>query len=851
MDPKLLSILITAIGNFILGSYVLFKNPKKIINISFSLFVYSVGLWSLAVFIIGIGKSYEIVKFAGHVSWFAGAMMACNFLLFAFVFPQARDEFPSPKVLLYIYAPGALAAVAAWTPLVMEGVRYVNGVARPIYGKGILVYAAYCVVYVCCGLFLLARKYMKYPGRFERVQLKYTFWGLLVSISVVVLLTLILPLLGILRYSTPLTPLVTVIGVGAISYAIVRHRLMDLGVVFRNVLIYSGTAVVLGVVLVGTLVLLDPIGELSPVSTALLMAICAAALVHPSRRLAELCVDKYFFRGRYDYPATLTEFSVSMTRILNLEDLQNRTVNEVASILKVKSAALLLLDRDEDRYTIRCSIPPELSGSAGSLAAGGIVIERIERDRSLIVRDELRRILPRSEFEPLEREFERFDTEVFIPLFYRGELSGLFSIGEKKSGDIYSREDLNLLTTLGNQAAVALENALLHHKVTMLMTHNENILKHMSSGLIATDRKRVVNTCNDIACDILQLPSQNILGHRIEVLPRPIREILADTLEGEAKYSNHEVQILSERKKIAYLNAATSLIKDENDEVTGALLVFNDITEIKLLESEMWRADKLASLGTLAAGMAHEIKNPLVSIKTFAQLLPTRYEDKEFRDTFSSITIEEVERINSIVEKLLEFARPSAPMFESVDVVEIIEEVLLLLTAEFTKHDVTVIRDFETSSAPIIGDKAQLKQALLNLCLNGMQAMQEPDFRLGGDLKITVGFRKSRRPAVDGSGIDEIARMFYGTEIAAPPEDADTLIVKVRDSGKGIGRKALARIFDPFFTTKEKGLGLGLAVVHGIVEEHSGNISVDSHENAGTEFTISLPVRQLLAKEKV
>jgi len=93
--------------------------------------------------------------------------------------------------------------------------------------------------------------------------------------------------------------------------------------------------------------------------------------------------------------------------------------------------------------------------------------------------------------------------------------------------------------------------------------------------------------------------------------------------------------------------------------------------------------------------------------------------------------------------------------------------------------------------------------------------------------------------------------MFYGTEIAAPPEDADTLIIKVRDSGKGIGRKALARIFDPFFTTKEKGLGLGLAVVHGIVEEHSGNISVDSHENAGTEFTISLPVRQLLAKEKV
>jgi two-component system sensor histidine kinase AtoS len=385
----------------------------------------------------------------------------------------------------------------------------------------------------------------------------------------------------------------------------------------------------------------------------------------------------------------------------------------------------------------------------------------------------------------------------------------------------------------------------------MLKNHNDNILKYMSSGVIAIDRKRTINTCNDKASEILRLTSQSVINRGIDVLPTPLRSMLADTMSGRSRFSNQEVHILSDGGAISYLSASTSLIKDEKDDVIGALLVFNDLTEIKLLEGEMWRADKLASLGTLAAGMAHEIKNPLVSIKTFAQLLPTRYEDKEFRDTFSSITVDEVERINSIVEKLLEFARPSAPLFESVDVIEIIEEVLLLLSTETTKLGVAVVKNFEVNSAPIICDKSQLKQALLNLCLNSLQAIEADEDRMGEELMITVGLRKSRYPKLDAVPRDQIVQMFYGTEIVASVEDAETLMIKVRDSGRGICREDLAKIFDPFFTTKEKGLGLGLAVVHGIIKEHSGNISVDSNENGGTEFVISLPVTQLFAKERV
>lgn len=849
MDPKALSILVAAFANFALATYVLLKNPKKITNISFSLFVFSAVVWSLAIFIIEIGREREMLEFAGHLTFFGGAMMACNLCLFSYVFPQTSANTVSKKVLLWIYVPGGLAAIAAFTPFVLEDITYVGERVRPVYGNGILLFTGYAIIFTAYSLFQLARKYLAHPGRFERVQLKYTFWGLLIPITAVVFITLVLPQVGISRLSD-LTPLLTVVSAASISYAIVRFRLMDLGVVFRNVLIYTGITILMTAALIGVIVVVNPILKLPPRSAVFLAAACAALLVQPLRSQMETLVDRYFFRGRYNYQAALTEFSSSMTWILDLDDLQNRIVHEVASILQVRTTALLLWENDENKFTTRSSIPLALGGADGAIPGDADVVKRMNKERSLLVREELKRSLPLSEFEPIEKDFARMEAEVFIPLIYRGELIGILSLGEKISSDIYSSEDLNLLATLGNQAAVALENALLHHTVTLLKNHNDNILKYMSSGVVAVDRKQVITTCNDKAREILRLLPQGAINQNIDALPLPLRSMLVHTLEGKSRYSNHEVQVLSQENSISHLSASTSLIKGEKDEVTGALLVFNDLTDIKLLEGEMWRADKLASLGTLAAGMAHEIKNPLVSIKTFAQLLPSRYGDAEFREKFSSITVDEVERINTIVEKLLEFARPTAPAFESVDIIEIIEEVLLLLSSETTKMGVAVEKVFDIPSAPIIGDKSQLKQVLLNLCLNGLQAIQATDNGFGGELNISVSLRKSKHPHL-GDIADPIARMFYGTEAATSMEEADAVLIKVRDTGKGISRKDLARIFDPFFTTKEKGLGLGLAVVHGIIKEHSGTISVDSKENAGTEFVISLPVNQIFAKEKV
>jgi PAS domain S-box-containing protein len=848
MDLKPLSILLTGLLTLILGTYVYSKNPRKIINIAFLALTYSCGIWEQSLFVISIGTRYDILNFAGHMAFSSGALMACSFLLFAYVFPEKKDEFPPLRALLLIVLPGLFVAAMGFTSLVIKDIAYIGDRVRPVYGKAVLMQTLYVIIYVTIGLYLLARKFFRNPGRFEQMQLKYVFWGTMLSAIAIVTFTLFLPVIGISQFSGPVTAVATMFATASISYAIVRHRLMDLGVVFRNVLIYTAMVTVLSTALIILLLALMPALRLHERGMAFLAVALASLVVNPVQRSVESLVDRYFFRGRYNYQAALTEFSYSMTKILDLEDLQNRIVHEVASILQVRSAAILVRETAGGKFTVRAAIPVELSDNNCEIKEDSLIIRRILQEHSLLVKEELKRSLLLDELKLLEREFESTDAEVIIPLFYREELIGLLTLGEKISSDIYSAEDLNLLVTLGNQAAVALENALLHYTVTALKNHNDNILKYMSSGIIAIDQNQTINTCNDKAREILRLSHDGIITKKIDLLPSPLREMLSDTLAGKNRFSNQEVQILAPNGSISYLGASTSLIKDQRGAVTGALLVVNDLTEIRILEGEMWRADKLASLGTLAAGMAHEIKNPLVSIKTFAQLLPTRYEDREFRESFSSITVDEVERINSIVEKLLEFARPSAPLFQMTDIIELIEEVLLLLRNETTKLGVTVVRNFDTPSAPIVCDKSQFKQALLNLCLNALQAIEGTRDKAGKEIKISVGLRKSRYP---GSGSrDQIAQMFYGTEIPATIEDAETVIIKVRDSGRGIDRKHLTKIFDPFFTTKERGVGLGLAVVHGIIKEHSGNISVESKENYGTEFTISLPVTQIFAKER-
>jgi signal transduction histidine kinase len=238
----------------------------------------------------------------------------------------------------------------------------------------------------------------------------------------------------------------------------------------------------------------------------------------------------------------------------------------------------------------------------------------------------------------------------------------------------------------------------------------------------------------------------------------------------------------------------------------------------KRLESRMMRADRLVSLGTLAASMAHEIRNPLSSIQIFAQLLPEKYDDKEFREEFSKIVASDTLRINRIIESVLALANPKPSIPTTCNVNALLDETLFLIENKIKKEGVAVIKNYDKHLPQIKADKEQIQQALLNILLNALAALSKDEGRL------TISTRQKLIPSVT-SGQEE-----------------KYIQIEIKDNGVGIEKKLLERIFEPFFTTRPDGTGLGLAIVHRIIEQHKGSIKVDSEVGKGTLFLINLPL---------
>ena len=233
----------------------------------------------------------------------------------------------------------------------------------------------------------------------------------------------------------------------------------------------------------------------------------------------------------------------------------------------------------------------------------------------------------------------------------------------------------------------------------------------------------------------------------------------------------------------------------------------------------MLRADRLASLGTLAAGLAHEIRNPLVAIKTFTQLLPERFDDEEFRNYFTTVAAGEIDRISTLITELLEFSRPSGPFFQQENLNDILDKMITLIKTEAKQKELTIEATLADDLPTVTVDKEQMKQVFINILLNAIQATPEKGTILVATRKIV----KSN----GGPGFVQ---------------------VEISDTGIGIPEEELDKIFTPFFTTRAKGSGLGLAISHQIIQEHEGTIDVKSVEKKGTTFIINLPTNPLILK---
>ena len=399
-------------------------------------------------------------------------------------------------------------------------------------------------------------------------------------------------------------------------------------------------------------------------------------------------------------------------------------------------------------------------------------------------------------------------------------------LGPRLSGRIYGATEQDTLQILCNQLAVALENARLYTQVQDGKIYNDILLDNLVSGVIAANAEGVISVFNREAQRIARLSVADVLNQPINVLPAPLARAFELTFEREFGLRDQEMTIYHGPGDETPVRLGSSIFRGHAGKVIGALLVFNDLTTLKKLELQVRRTDRLASLGPLAAGMAHEIKNPLVTIKTFTQLLPERYEDADFRDTFSSLIGQEVKRIDSIVNQLLRFSRPAKPNLAPTHLHEVLENSLNLVFEQARQKGITLVRSFSASQDLVHADADQLNQAFINFFLNAIESMGG-----GGHLSVST----------------EIMRTDYFSPNLWRERSAEGRVrVSIRDTGEGIQPEHVARIFDPFFTTKSHGTGLGLSVAHGIIQEHGGLIDVESEIAKGTTFTIVFP---LLNKE--
>jgi PAS domain S-box-containing protein len=402
----------------------------------------------------------------------------------------------------------------------------------------------------------------------------------------------------------------------------------------------------------------------------------------------------------------------------------------------------------------------------------------------------------------------------------KGQLIGMMLLGYRQSARIYGSLEESVLSGLCDQLALSLENAKLYTEVENSRIYNDILLDRLVDGVIAVNANRIITVFNREAQRITGLERREVINNNIDILPEVLREAVESTFQYGGE---RDVDVMMQfHGRDVPLRYGGTPFHSHTGKALGVLLVFTDQTEVKKLEQQIRRTDRLASLGTLAAGMAHEIKNPLVAMKTFTQLLPERYEDPDFRNTFSNLVGEEVSRIDRIVNQLLRFARPAKPSLAPVTLHAVLDNTLNLLNQQIRHRNIRPAREYRASTDRILGDADMLAQAFLNFCLNAIDAMDD-----GGVLTVRTEI------------IEEPTNQF---DLWGDPVTVDRLRLSIIDNGKGIPQEDLLHVFDPFYTTKASGTGLGLSVSHSIIVDHGGVIDIVSEIGAGTTFHLTFPL---------
>jgi PAS domain S-box-containing protein len=823
-------ILIALIIQLALGLVVLQANRHRKSNQCFLFLSLAAAAWLGSLYSILTATDARAADLSIRAASAAGVLILTALNLLRISLSQNQDNWSAILRRSRIWLVVALSIICfCQTKLFLQGARIGNptGIAAPIpvYGSWVYLY----VIYFCAAILALIvntwRDLRRTVGG-KRVELGFLLVGGIVAVVLSLPLALVMHSFFEPSHSVWLAPFRIVLFSVVVAYGIATRKIMDVGIFLRRVISYALlTAYLLALyILVWWLVatvlrstLVSNAQSIAHVTAAIIIAFAMA----PARGLSQRLAERLFITARsLDFRATVSKASKILSSVTTLGDLLDRFANTVAEAVGTDRVFILLPGKGG--FSQHYPVVQAESRYRLELTRDQATIQQLEADREPIVMDELHRIRQSAQLQRVMRQLNSLQIALAMGIFARDHLAGVLLLGPRKSGRIYGSVEQNALQVLCGQLAVAIENAELFTEVQNAKIYNETLLENLTSGVIAAGTDERITVFNNEAGQITELNSQGMLDRRLDELPEPLREPLRKTLRtGESQENREFVLNVGDRAIIA--RASTSIFHGQDRQVLGALMVLTDITAIKRLELQIRRSDRLASLGTLSAGMAHEIKNPLVSIKTFAQLLPERYQDSDFRETFSNLIGHEIDRIDSLVNQLLRFARPAKPILKPLHVHEVLEKSLLLVGHRLYQKEIKLNRSWEAEDDTIRADADQLEQVFLNFFLNAIDAMKN-----GGELMVNTQIRTDER--------------WVSTLRQGNGETHEVLRITISDSGEGIRSEDVPHVFDPFFTTKDYGTGLGLSVVHGIIQEHGGQIEVESELSKGTAFHILLPL---------
>ncbi len=621
--------------------------------------------------------------------------------------------------------------------------------------------------------------------------------------------------------SATLIPLSLVAMELIVAYGIAKHRILAVGEFLRQATAYGLMGLYLvvlygGVWQLGDLVLVTGFGLPDSLSHMLAGAAMAFSLA-PAHGWMQTFANKLFVSLQpVDVKTAIHKSNSVLQSLKPLDELLDRFATVVGGTMGADQVKVFLPEGDG---SFRQFYPTPAVAGAARLELDGGIRRELQQAPAPFSAETIERQRPTPSLENLASLLEQQNCAAAVGIHSHGTLEGIMLLGRRLSGRMYSKTDLEALQLLSAQLGVAIENARLYSTVQQSKVYNDILLENLVSGVVAVDADGRITTFNQEAQRITGLRPEDVVGRSADILPAEFVEVVDRTCAQQAGVRDRELTIRRVDDEEIMIRVGSALFQKPDADGSGVLIVFHDVSALRRLESQVRRSDRLAMIGTVAAGMAHEIKNPLVAIKTFTQLLPDRYDEEEFRDTFSSLIAGEVTRIDSIVNQMLDFARPSPPILSQVHVHQLLESLMSLLQHQFRKKGVFMQSRLQADDDVVTADANQLEQAMMNLLLNALDATDRGD-------SVTVSTSNQPDPATG----------------------EPTLALNVEDTGSGIGADKLGRIFDPFFTTKQNGTGLGLSVTHRIIEDHDGRLEVHSEKGQGTSFRATFPSLEQLCE---